>query len=82
MYKKLIIILAITSLSCSKEVYRFCWDCTITTTATAIGFNQVDEVRVCDWTEQDQEDFEKQGTSTRVSSGVTIKQETICILAR
>ena len=78
--KKLIFILAITALSCSKEVYRFCWDCTITTTSPV--FNQVDEVRVCDWTADDAEDFEKQGTSTRVSSGVTIKQETICILAR
>ena len=79
--KKIILILSITALSCSKDETiktTHCYRCTIETRSAHL--NQTDYYEMCDWTPEDARKAEEQGTSTTHFNGNTITQKTTCRL--
>ena len=74
--KKILFILIIASLGCSKEQFNYCYHCDIYTSNGIT--NQHDELDICGWTEEDAQAFEESGTSVIKTTSGTIIQETYC----
>ena len=74
--KKLIFILSIAAIGCSKLEPKACYKCTIVTSST--NYSSTDYFEICDWTASDARDYEESGTGTSSIGGTVITQKTEC----
>ena len=69
----LITILAFTS--CET---KYCWKCTISSQATTGNYSSQTTTTICDKTRTEAEDYEKAGTMTTTSNGISVVTTTDC----
>ena len=74
--KKLIFILSIAAIGCTKPA-SFCYECVIVTRSST-GFSQTDSFEQCNWTDSDARAYEDAGTSVTKIGNNTITQKTEC----
>ena len=75
--KKLILplITIITFTSCEST---YCWKCTINSQATTGNYSSQTVTTICDKTKTEAENYEKAGTMTTTSNGISVVTTTDC----
>jgi hypothetical protein len=73
--KSLFLLIALAISSCEK---KYCWKCTVMSQSNGgVNYSQT-TTNVCDKTESEIKDYEKAGTMTTRSNGITVYTSTSC----